>query len=183
VRKVRILVLSPPALSQLIEHLFRDRPEFEVVARLSVLRRMGEEAGRLCPDLIVANVKPVSTAVCQAVASIKRSSPLSKLILICPARDFMASARRCGADACLEQEELVRRLSRTAWALSERTVAGFQELKNPGVTGPKKRWNQKGEISGKALSDNLVFGIRVTNRFNGDCLSAVDEEEFRPSRC
>jgi hypothetical protein len=120
VREVRILVVSPPALSQLIEYLFRDRPEFKVVGSLSGLRSMGQQSGRLCPELIVANVKPVKTAVCQFVASIKRSSPFSKLILICPARDFMAGARRCGADACLEQEELVRRLLGTAWALSER---------------------------------------------------------------
>jgi len=120
VRKVRILIVSPPALSQLIEYLFRGRPEFEVVGSLS---RLGSTArvGRLYPELIVANVKPVRTGVCEVVASIKRTSPLSKLILICPARDFMTGARRCGADACLEQEQLVRRLLGTAWALSERT--------------------------------------------------------------
>jgi len=143
VRRVRILVVSHPSLAQLIEYLFRDRPEFEVVGSLSGLRSMGQQAGRLCPELIVANVKPVRTALCQVVSSIKRSSPLSKLILICPARDFMASARRCGADACLEQEDLVRRLSRTAWALSERTVAGFQELKNPRATRPKETTKPK----------------------------------------
>ena len=120
-RKVRILVVSPPALSQLIEYLFRAQPEFEVVGSVSGWKNMGQQAGRLCPELIVANVKPVRTAVCQVVTSIKRSSPLSKLILICPARDFMVDARRCGADACLEQEELVRRLLGTALALSERT--------------------------------------------------------------
>jgi chemotaxis response regulator CheB len=119
VRKVRILIISPPALSQVIEYLFRDRPEFEVVGSLSGLRSMGQQVGRLCPDLIVANVKPVRTAVYQVVASIKRSSPSSKLILICPARDFMAVGRRCGADACLEQEKLVRRLLGTALALTE----------------------------------------------------------------
>ena len=121
-RKVRILVVSPPALSQLIEHLFSARPEFEVVGSVSGLRSVGQQAGRLSPELIVANVKPVRTAVCQAVAFIKRLSPLSKLILICPERDFMADARRCGADACLEQEKLVRRLLGTAWALSERRM-------------------------------------------------------------
>ncbi len=120
-RKVRILVVSPPALSQLIEYLFRDRPEFEVVGSLSGLRSVGQQAGRLCPELIVANVKPLRTPVCRVVASIKRFSPFSKLILICPARDFMAGARRCGADACLEQEKVVRRLLETAWALSERS--------------------------------------------------------------
>jgi hypothetical protein len=120
VRKVRILVVSPPALSQVIEYLLRAQPEFEVVGSLSGLRSVGQQAGRLSPELIVANVKPVRTSVCRVVASIKRSSPSSKLILFCPARDFMAGARRCGADACLEQEQLVRRLLGTAWALSER---------------------------------------------------------------
>jgi hypothetical protein len=133
VRKVSILVVSPPALSQIIEYLFRDRPEFEVVGRLTGLRSMRQQAGRLCPELIVANVKPVGTAVCQVVAAIKRSSPLSKLILICPARDLMPGARRCGADACLEQEELVRRLLTTAGALSERI----------NFSGPEKERNQK----------------------------------------
>ncbi len=120
VRKVRILVVSPPALSQLIEYLFRDRPEFEVVGSLNGLRSMGHEAGRLCPELIVANVKPVRVAVGQVAAFIKRSSPSSKLILICPITEFMAGARRCGADACLEPEKLVRCLLEVACALSER---------------------------------------------------------------
>lgn len=118
-RKFRILIVSPPALSQVIEYLFRDRPEFEVVGCLSGLRSMGQQVRRLRPDLIVANVKPVRTAVYQVVASIKRSSPSSKLILICPAKDFMAVGRRCGADTCLEQEKLVRRLLGTALALTE----------------------------------------------------------------
>ena len=121
--KVSILVVSPPALFQIIEYLFRDRPEFEVVDRFSGLRSMEQQAGRRYPELIVANVKPVTTAVCQVVAAIKRYSPLSKLILLCPARDLITDARRCGADACLPQEELVRRLSRTAWALSKRTTS------------------------------------------------------------
>jgi hypothetical protein len=137
VRKVSILVVSPPALSQIIEYLFRDRPEFEVVGRLSGLRSMGQQAGRLCPELIVANVKPVRTAVCQVVTAIKRSSPLSKLILICPARDLMPGARRCGADACLDHEELVRRLLRTAGALSERI-----KFSGSGKERNQKRRNQ-----------------------------------------
>jgi hypothetical protein len=131
VRKVRILIVSPPALSQVIEYLFRDRPEFEVVGSLNGLRRIGQQVGRLCPELIVANVKPVRTAVYQVVACIKRSSPLSKLILICPARDFMAVGRRSGADACLEQEKLVRRLLGTALALSERTKPAAARNRTP----------------------------------------------------
>ena len=146
-RKVRILVVSPPALAQLIGHLFRDRPEFEVVGSLSGLRSMGQQAGRLCPELIVASVKPVRTPVCRVVASIKRSSPFSKLILICPARDFMTGARRCGADACLEQEELVRRLLRTAWVLSDRISHRFPGIEEPWssqlYSAPGQERNQK----------------------------------------
>ena len=131
VRKVRILIVSPPALSQVIEYLFRDRPEFEVVGCLSGLRSMGPQVRRLCPDLIVANVKPVRNAVYQVVASIKRSSPSSKLILICPAKDFMAVGRRCGADACLEQEKLVRGLLAMAWALSAHAKLTLPEIEQP----------------------------------------------------
>jgi len=90
-----------------IEYVFRGQREFEVVGSLVGLRSMGLEAGRLCPELIVASVKPVRTAVGEVVALIKRSSPSSKLILICPIREFMLGARKCGADACLEQEKVV----------------------------------------------------------------------------
>jgi len=121
VRKVKILIVSPPALSQVIKYLFRDRPEFEVVGSLNGFRGMGQQAERLCPELIVATVKPVRTAVNKVVTSIKRSSPFSKVILICPIRDLMAVGRRCGADACLEQEKVVRRLFGTVLALSART--------------------------------------------------------------
>jgi hypothetical protein len=102
-RKVRILLISPPALSQLIEHLFRDRNGLEVVGRVDGLDGAAE-ARRLLPELIVANVK--------------RSSPLSKLILVCSVSDFISGARRWGADACLNQEQLVHRLVPTALALS-----------------------------------------------------------------
>jgi hypothetical protein len=116
-RKVRILLISPPALSQLIEHLFRDRNGLEVVGRVDGLDGAAE-ARRLLPELIVANVKPVRTSIGPAVSSIKRSSPLSKLILVCSVSDFISGARRWGADACLNQEQLVHRLVPTALALS-----------------------------------------------------------------
>ena len=130
-RRVRILAVGPPALCQVIEYVFRGQREFEVVGSLGGLRSMGQEAGRLCPELIVASVKPVRTAVGEVVALIKRSSPSSKLILICPAKDFMAVGRRCGADACLEQEKLVRGLLAMAWALSEHTTLTVSEIEQP----------------------------------------------------
>ncbi len=117
-RKVRILLLSPPALSQLIEHLFRDRNGLEIVGRVDTLSGVAK-AGRLLPELIVANVKPVRTGIGPAVASIRRSNPLSKLILICSVAEFISGARSWGADACLNQEQLVHRLVPTALALSK----------------------------------------------------------------
>jgi hypothetical protein len=81
------------------------------------------QAGRLLPELIVANVKPVSIGIPLAVASIKQSSPLSKLILICPV-DLARVARKCGADACLKDEKLGSHLLRTVRALSDRPRVG-----------------------------------------------------------
>jgi hypothetical protein len=121
-RKVRILIISPPALGQVISQLFRGLPQFDIIGRISTHRRLAEEAGRLLPELIVASVKPVKTAVCAAVLAIKHSSPRSKLILICPVPDLILSARRCGADACLEEEKVVLRLLRVAAALSAQTA-------------------------------------------------------------
>jgi len=118
--KTRILLVSSPALSLVIRHLFDGRPEFEVVGSLPGLRGLAEQADRLLPELIVANVKPVRTGVCPAVVAIKQSSPYSKLILICSIVDLISGARKCGADACLDQEQLVRRLVPTASALSAR---------------------------------------------------------------
>ena len=122
VRKIRILLVSSPALSQVIQHLFDDQPDFEVVGSVRDVKSLAAQADRLLPELIVATVKPVRTGVCPVVIAIKQSSPFSKLILICPVGALIGAARRCGADACLDQEKLVRRLVPTASAVS----AGFR---------------------------------------------------------
>jgi hypothetical protein len=119
-RKTTILIVSSPSLLRIIEHLFRGRSEFEVVGTFSGFRSLGRQAGRLLPELIVASVKPISIKISRVVASIKRSSPLSKLIVICPVEDLARVARRCGADACLNDEKLTGHLLRTARSLSER---------------------------------------------------------------
>jgi hypothetical protein len=116
-RKIKVLVVSPPALAQLIKHLFHERPEFEVLGSLETLKHLARYSGRR-PDLIVASVKPMTIGVCPAVVSIKKSSPVSKVVLICPIRDFIRGALKCGADACLEQENLVFHLLATARSLS-----------------------------------------------------------------
>jgi hypothetical protein len=119
-RKITILVISSPSFSRIIDHLFRGRSEFEIVGIGSGLGSGGRQAGRLLPELIVVNVKPMSMGICRVVASIKKSSPLSKLILICPVEDLARVARSCGADACLKDEKLAGRLMRTARTLTDR---------------------------------------------------------------
>ncbi|HEY7334781.1 MAG TPA: hypothetical protein VH639_07845 [Bryobacteraceae bacterium] len=115
---MRILVVSSPPLSRLIKHLFEGRPDFEVTTARGGLKRLAPRIERFGPKLIVADVKPVGTNVLQTVRAVKRSSPLSKLILICPLSTFAGRARQCGADACLEPDELVRRLLPAAAMLS-----------------------------------------------------------------
>ena len=118
--KIKVLVVSSPSLARVIRHLFRGRTEFEIIGTLNGLGSLEQHAGRLLPDLIVANVKPVSLGIRRAIASIKLSSPLSKLILICPLEDLSRVARQSGADAYLKDEKLAGHLLRMARTLSDR---------------------------------------------------------------
>jgi hypothetical protein len=110
VHKVRVLIINPPALSQVIRHLIRRRPEFEIVGCLDSLKRLEAESERLAPELIVANVKPVSAGIGAAVLAIRHASPTSKVLLLCPTAELSEIGRRSGADACLNEEHLVSRL-------------------------------------------------------------------------
>jgi hypothetical protein len=116
--KVRVLVIGTAALSRVVTHLFAAGPEFEVVGNLRSVRSLAPQAERLLPGLIVAGVKPVGTGVGAAVSAIRRASPASRLILLCPVIDLVSGARRFGADACLDPEKLIAQLLPTASALS-----------------------------------------------------------------
>jgi hypothetical protein len=116
--KVKVLVVGSPALGRVLKHLFAVGRDFEVVGSLRGLKSLERQADRLLPKLIVAEVKAVSSGVGATARTIKRRSPLSKLILLCSVREFESSARRFGADACLDPEELITQLIPTAAALS-----------------------------------------------------------------
>jgi hypothetical protein len=120
VRKIKILVVSSPSLARVIGHLFRGRSEFEIIGAFRDLGSLEKQAERLLPDLILANVKPVSLGIRRAIATIKLSSPLSKLILICPLEELSRVARKSGADAYLKDEKLAGHLLRMARTLSVR---------------------------------------------------------------
>jgi hypothetical protein len=108
--KVKLLVVGGPAFLKIIRHLFDGQPDFEVVGSIGGFGSLARKTKRLGPKLIIASVKPVGTNVSRAVRTIKNSSPLSKLILICSVKHFSEGARMSGADACLEPNELVRGL-------------------------------------------------------------------------
>ena len=116
--KVKLLVVGSPAFLRGIQHLFEGQPNFELVKNRGGSRNFVSRQERRVPRLIVACVKPVGTNVRAAVRAIKRSSPRSKLILICPVRDFCNGARESGADACLDPAELIRRLVPVALVLT-----------------------------------------------------------------
>jgi len=103
----------------MIEHLLRES-EFEVVGIVTDLRSFAPQARRLLPELVVANMKPLSISVCRLIASIKRASPVSKLIVISPPGDLARTARKCGADACVKDERLAGQLLNTARTLARR---------------------------------------------------------------
>ena len=119
-RKTTILVIGSSSFSRIVGHLFRGRSEFEVVGALSSVGCLGLPGGKLLPELIVVNVKPISTGIRCMVAAIKQARPSAKVILSCPLEDLARMARKHGADACLKDEDLAGRLLRMARALSDR---------------------------------------------------------------
>jgi hypothetical protein len=127
-RKVRVFIVSPPALRQLICYLFDNKPEFEICT----FRDLASLAARVAldpPQIIVASVKPVGTGLCATALAIKESSPQSKLILICPVSDLTGNALKCGADSCLDQEDLVEQLLPTAATLSHSGAAPRRSIR------------------------------------------------------
>jgi DNA-binding NarL/FixJ family response regulator len=119
VKKLRVLMaVQPAALARVVEHLLGDPREVAVVARVEEGRSLPRRAERSSPDVIVANARLLGREIGPAVAAVKDSSPLSKLIVISPFKDLAREARRCGADATLEEETLVRRLPGALKALA-----------------------------------------------------------------
>jgi len=124
VRRIKILIISSAPFGRVIEYLFLGQSEFEVVGTVNGLELLEQQDQRIIPDLILLNVKPVGTGIREMVASIKRYSPMSKVILTCPIENLSCLARECGAEAYLRDEELAGNLVRMARTLSAQpTVA------------------------------------------------------------
>lgn len=126
--KVEILVaVEPLPLLRVIEHLLCCRPEFQIVARPSGGSALARQASHLRPDLIIANMRFLGQGAGTIIPEVKLASPGSKLIVTGFPQGFGPHAHQWGADAYLEEEDLVRRLVPTA-----------QRLLSQQSSGPKK---------------------------------------------
>lgn len=116
--KVTILVAVEPApLLRVIEHLFSRQSKFRIVARLSNASAVAGQVSHLQPDLVIANMRLLGQAAGTIIRDIKIASPDSKLIVTGFPQGFGRDAHDWGADAYLEEEDLVRRLVPTVHGL------------------------------------------------------------------
>jgi DNA-binding NarL/FixJ family response regulator len=122
-RRIDVLIaVEPPALLRFLEHLL-ERPEFRVVARISNWKALIEEVGRLQPALIICNADLFGQRAAQVIGDLKLASPSSRLLLISFVHELERLARKWGADAYLEDEDLVRHLIPTARKLARSRTA------------------------------------------------------------
>ncbi len=118
--RAKVLVaVQPTSMGKVIQHLFRTHPELELVEHRSAAESLPRRAERLRPDVIVANARVLGRSRWQMLAEIKRSSPESKLVVICPMGGAANKARENGADASVEEEAVVRQLMPTVRRLAD----------------------------------------------------------------
>jgi DNA-binding NarL/FixJ family response regulator len=103
-----LIAVQPPSLIRLLEHLLHGHPGLRVVGRSASSDALAL-ARRLAPDVIIANTRPHWMERGLLLAKLKRSSPTSTLILLTQAPGEPV-ARLNGADACLPEDAVVRRL-------------------------------------------------------------------------
>ncbi len=116
-----LALLTPPALARIVWWLLGDSSHIRVLAPVGRRQRLGRIAGRLRPQLLLVSAELLAKEQRNAVEAVKRSSPGSKLILICTSDVLAHEARRWGADACLQTAVLVRRLLPTVQKLVVQT--------------------------------------------------------------
>ncbi len=107
-----MVAVRPGPLSRVVEHLLRDCPEMQIVARPSEFSGLASGAARLLPDVIITNERLLGREPDQAVTEVRRRSPESRVIVLRPG-DGVAAERRCGANGYVSEQALVRRLIRT----------------------------------------------------------------------
>jgi hypothetical protein len=121
---ISVLIAGRRSLVRVIDHLLEARCGIEVVGRVEDGSLLARHAGRLAPTVIVAHPRVLGKEPATRIASVRRSSPGSKFVLISPFVGLAPGLRRCGADALLDEEALVTRLLPTLQELVLRRDRG-----------------------------------------------------------
>jgi DNA-binding NarL/FixJ family response regulator len=93
-----------------IEHLLRHSEAVEILGSVEEASRLVPLALPRAPDVILANLRLLGKEPSELIAAIKRSSPVSRLVLTSHVEVLPPAAERWGADACIAEEALVERL-------------------------------------------------------------------------
>lgn len=103
-----LIAVQPSSFERLIEHVLHGHPGLRVVGGSSPRASPADKAARLAPDVIIANTRLLGRERGDVIADLKRSSPASTLILLTHAPGEPVPHQ--GADACLPEDAVVRRL-------------------------------------------------------------------------
>jgi DNA-binding NarL/FixJ family response regulator len=125
-RKIRILVaVEQPPLGRIIELLLHSQPHYRVAKCLTEWTPLARYASRLQPELIIISINLLGDEAARIVADVKLASPGSKLILINFSHDLGRHARKWGADAYLNSENLVQHLVPKAEKLLRQEISSY----------------------------------------------------------
>ncbi len=112
-RRVRVVIgVSPRPLLRAVEHLLCTQESIRIVSRCSYKNHLLAHSCLQSPELIVVNARLLGRRLCESIAEIRRRSPQSRLILVCPIKEFSSAVGNCGADGGIDEEALVRDLPR-----------------------------------------------------------------------
>jgi chemotaxis response regulator CheB len=103
-----LIAVQPHSFERLIEHVLDGQPDIRVVLGSSKRDSAVAKAARLAPDVIIVSTRHSGRERGDVLTDLKRSSPASTMILLTHGPGALVPRR--DADACLPEEEVVRRL-------------------------------------------------------------------------
>jgi DNA-binding NarL/FixJ family response regulator len=117
--------VQPLSLCRVVQLILSGASEVKVLAHPLThsddAENLRRQAKRVQPDLLIANAELLGADACAAVMNIKRTCPRTRIILTDFDARLDAMANRCGADAYLEEELLVRKLLATVRRLAAKS--------------------------------------------------------------
>ena len=157
-RKIAVIIAVEPAPLRRIVELLLPPSEFRIVKNIGAWPALAREAFLLRPELVITNVKLLGNGAAKIVSNLKLASPDSKLIVISFPHDLERCARKWGADAYLEEEQLVQRLVPTAYELCGPVRPRIRKTRGAGRLAKTRRMSthRSSSNSGK----NSQFRVR-----------------------